>query len=174
MEKRDQRKVTTFGVTGMTCASCVVHVEHALREVPGVTGVNVNLATERATVAYEGDEVKTDDLVFAVEDAGYGLVETKDDETTEEIHEREYKKLKMNLLVAAGLTALILLGSVPHMFGIMLPIPQLVRDPAMRTLQLEVSGAGPPKDLGCRGIYRDVPTLCEVIFVPIYALPNSL
>jgi len=123
LEKRDQRKVATFGVTGMTCASCVVHVEHALKEVPGVTGVNVNLATERATVEYEGDEVKTDDLVVAVEDAGYGLVEARDDTSTEETHEREYKKLKTNLLVAAGLTALILLGSVPHMFGFMLPIP---------------------------------------------------
>ena len=50
LEKRHRRKATTFGVTGMTCASCVVHVEHALKEVPGVTGVNVNLVTERATV----------------------------------------------------------------------------------------------------------------------------
>ena len=50
MEKRHQRKARTFGVTGMTCASCVVHVEHAVREVPGGGGVNVNLSRERATV----------------------------------------------------------------------------------------------------------------------------
>ena len=39
-----------LSVEGMTCASCVGRVEKALRAVPGVTDVTVNLATERATV----------------------------------------------------------------------------------------------------------------------------
>jgi len=43
-EKRD------IAITGMTCASCVVSVESALRSVPGVASADVNLATERATV----------------------------------------------------------------------------------------------------------------------------
>src|SRR4051812_22602309 len=43
---------TTFDVSGMSCASCVGRVEKALGKVPGVTNVNVNLATERATVKY--------------------------------------------------------------------------------------------------------------------------
>ena len=37
-----------FGVRGMTCASCVSHVESALTGVEGVTTASVNLATERA------------------------------------------------------------------------------------------------------------------------------
>lgn len=60
----------TFGVEGMTCASCVRRVERALEKVEGVSGVNVNLATERATVAYENG-VSSDDLRQAVEKAGY-------------------------------------------------------------------------------------------------------
>jgi Cu+-exporting ATPase len=104
----------------MTCASCVVHVEHALEGVEGVQKANVNLANEKATVEYVGDGVKPEDLVFAVEDAGYGLVEA-----TEEIHEREYGKLKGNVIWATILTALILIGSLPHMLGIMVPIPIL-------------------------------------------------
>jgi Cu+-exporting ATPase len=47
----DVREVT-FGVTGMTCASCVGRVERALRKVPGVLEASVNLATEKATVGY--------------------------------------------------------------------------------------------------------------------------
>jgi Cu+-exporting ATPase len=43
---------TTFGVGGMTCASCVSHVEKALLEVKGVISAFVNLATEKATVEY--------------------------------------------------------------------------------------------------------------------------
>jgi Cu+-exporting ATPase len=38
----------TIGVSGMTCASCVRRVEKALAAVPGVAGVVVNLATDRA------------------------------------------------------------------------------------------------------------------------------
>ena len=40
-------------IEGMTCASCVRRVEKGLEKVPGVTAANVNLATERATVAYD-------------------------------------------------------------------------------------------------------------------------
>ena len=35
-------------IEGMTCASCVGRVEKALANVPGVSGVSVNIATERA------------------------------------------------------------------------------------------------------------------------------
>ncbi|NUB13006.1 copper-transporting ATPase, partial [Azospirillum brasilense] len=44
-----------IGISGMTCASCVGRVEKALSRLPGVTGVSVNLATERARVAFAGE-----------------------------------------------------------------------------------------------------------------------
>jgi heavy metal translocating P-type ATPase len=53
----------------MTCASCVAHVERALKAVPGVTGASVNLATERAEVT--GVALERALLVKAVADAGY-------------------------------------------------------------------------------------------------------
>ena len=40
----------TIKVGGMMCATCVQHVEEALKEVPGVANANVNLASEKATV----------------------------------------------------------------------------------------------------------------------------
>ena len=43
-----------FGVTGMTCASCVGRVERALQQLPGVQEASVNLATETATVTTDG------------------------------------------------------------------------------------------------------------------------
>jgi len=62
----------TLEVSGMTCASCVARAERALRAVPGVVSANVNLATERATVAIlDGGAVATDALVAAVVRAGY-------------------------------------------------------------------------------------------------------
>ena len=48
----------TLPVRGMHCAACVSKVEGALRSVPGVAEVAVNLATERATVTF--DPARTD------------------------------------------------------------------------------------------------------------------
>lgn len=59
-------------VRGMTCASCVTHVEEALSGVPGVRKAEVNLATERATVDL-GEDVPAATLAKAVRDAGYDV-----------------------------------------------------------------------------------------------------
>ena len=56
-------------VTGMTCASCVRHVEKALRRVDGVSTVTVNLATEKATVAFDPGAATLPALKAAVERA---------------------------------------------------------------------------------------------------------
>jgi Cu+-exporting ATPase len=61
----------TIGVGGMTCASCVSRVERALKKVPGVSNAAVNLATEKATVSYDGEACEIGDLLGAIEAAGY-------------------------------------------------------------------------------------------------------
>ena len=60
-------------IKGMTCAACVMHVEHALRETPGVVSATVNLATEKASVSLASGPVPLDSLQHAVADAGYGI-----------------------------------------------------------------------------------------------------
>ena len=64
-----------FPVTGMTCANCAMNVERALgKKVPGVVNAAVNIAAERATVDYLPSMVTPDDLVSAVEKAGFGAL----------------------------------------------------------------------------------------------------
>jgi len=70
-------KQMTLPVQGMTCASCVGHVERALSGVPGVARASVNLATEKATVEFDPKQAKAADLVAAVRDAGYDAVVEK-------------------------------------------------------------------------------------------------
>lgn len=66
-----------LGVGGMTCAACVLHVEKALRKVPGVQDASVNLATEAARVRYDPSGLAVPQGEFearlrrAVRDAGY-------------------------------------------------------------------------------------------------------
>ena len=69
----EEKKQLTLPIKGMTCASCVSHVEAALKEVEGVSLANVNLATEKATVELASDAIDVGKLMYAVEDAGYGI-----------------------------------------------------------------------------------------------------
>jgi len=63
----------TLPISGMTCASCVSHVEGALKELPGVSNVTVNLATNKANLSYDPKRVKLDEMLVAVKDVGYAI-----------------------------------------------------------------------------------------------------
>jgi copper chaperone CopZ len=56
-------------IDGMSCSHCVASVTQALRELPGVEVKNVGIGT--AQVTYEAAKVSPEDIVLAVEDAGY-------------------------------------------------------------------------------------------------------
>jgi len=60
-----------ISIGGMTCASCVMRVERALKKVPGVTDATVNLATESARVTFDPALANDGRLRRAVRDAGY-------------------------------------------------------------------------------------------------------
>ncbi len=109
-----------FPVRGMMCATCVQHVEEALKSVPGVVSANVNLATEKATVEYV-DETPPADLRKAVTDAGYEL--GSEEETLEDVSlasAREVAKIRQRFIFAAVFAAIIMvmmLASIPQFPG---------------------------------------------------------
>jgi P-type Cu+ transporter len=60
-------------ITGMTCASCANRIERKLNRLDGVSAT-VNYAIEKATVDYDPDVAAPEDLLGAVEAAGYQAV----------------------------------------------------------------------------------------------------
>ena len=64
---------STYAVKGMTCAHCVQSVTEEVSEVPGVTAVDVDLATGRLTVSSERP-VDDGAVRAAVAEAGYEVV----------------------------------------------------------------------------------------------------
>jgi Cu+-exporting ATPase len=99
-----------LNIGGMTCASCVRHVESALSSVEGVSSTNVNLATERATVEYLPGVAAISDMRHAVEDAGYSVLGVAGDELHEKSTPRELavlrRKFVFGLAVAAAIMAM--------------------------------------------------------------------
>lgn len=66
-------KIYEFIIEGMSCASCVGRIEKVLNKISDVLDVNINLATEKATVQ-TNDNVDITTLLKAVEDAGYHAI----------------------------------------------------------------------------------------------------
>lgn len=60
----------TYTVTGMTCSHCVSSVSSELQQLPGVTGVQVDLAGGAVTVTSE-QPLDDDAVAAAVDEAGY-------------------------------------------------------------------------------------------------------
>ena len=63
----------SLDLEGMTCASCATRIERKLNRLDGVEAT-VNYATDQAAVTYDPAAVSVDDLVAAVEAAGYHAV----------------------------------------------------------------------------------------------------
>lgn len=81
-------KEETFVIDGMTCASCVINVENAVKKLQGVETAVVNLTTEKMTVDYNPDVVSESQIEQAVADAGYGAT-VFDPSTTKSQTERQ-------------------------------------------------------------------------------------
>jgi len=108
---------TTLNIGGMTCASCVAHVENALKGVPGVVDATVNLATEKATVEYVPGVVGLAELRLAVQESGYRIEgaegETLDPESELErlSKAKEIRALRQRWGFSAVVGALLFLGT---------------------------------------------------------------
>ena len=112
----------------MHCASCVRVLERALKKIPGVMTATANLATEKATVAYDGERVADKQLASAVANAGYKALLNEEEKTEEQekLHkQKELNDLRNKVFVSLVLGGLILWGSFP---GLMETAPNLLRD----------------------------------------------
>jgi len=110
-------------ITGMTCASCVARIERKLSKLDGVRSAGVNLATERASVAYDPSRVQPAQLIGAVEAAGYGaapvLEDTPSGDDEGSARRRDLAGRRRTLAIGVVLSALILaLAMIPGLMDV--------------------------------------------------------
>ena len=84
-----------MSVNNMSCASCAGRVDKALRQVPGVLAVDVNLATETAQVTFAPGHASRVDFLAASTAAGYAAQEHSED-NREQVQARK-KQLARNV-----------------------------------------------------------------------------
>ena len=124
-DKRDLK--TTVSVGGMSCAACVRRVENAIREVPGVTDVAVNLATARATVSHIPGWAGIEAVRRVITEQGYDYLGIPDDTREDPIgaaREKEIRDLKIRFAVGIVLSIVIFVGSMRHWFPFLMGIPR--------------------------------------------------
>jgi cation-transporting ATPase V len=118
------REVLELDVSGMTCGSCAARVQRALSRQSGVTEALVNYATGRATVELQAHTLDAEQLIAAVERAGYGAAPvapsaTEQARTFEELERseaREQASLVRRIAIAVPLAIAIavLTYTQPH------------------------------------------------------------
>lgn len=117
---------------GMSCAGCARSIENALRQVPGVTQVEVNFATEIAAVT--GTALNSQQLLAAVSAAGYQASLISTDQTTDtplqQQARRHQRQQLLQFIVAALLSAPLLYTMVGHFsWTNHLPMPSWLMNP---------------------------------------------
>ena len=101
-----------YYVEGMTCSACVSHVENAVKKIPGVEEVTVNLMTKEMFVT--SSSVLDKKIMASVSKAGYKAVDAN-----EGIIETSYKKIqkdKTTLLLSVILSVVLMIIAMLHMF----------------------------------------------------------
>ncbi len=126
----------TLPIAGMHCAGCAANVERAIKELDGVSNVAVNFALNTATVEYDPDKTRLEEIVRRIEEVGYSVPKPTAFEepseqqamehishggavTIEHISHGTIKSLLIKTVVCALITLPILLGS----FSEFLPSP---------------------------------------------------
>ncbi|BAZ03531.1 heavy metal translocating P-type ATPase [Calothrix sp. NIES-3974] len=128
---------STLKLRGMSCASCVQNIEAAISSVPGVRECIVNFGAETATITYDPEKTDIVTIEKAVDAAGYSafLLQPENTLMEEDAAEtyrqsRETYHLTRKVVISSILSGIIVIGSIPMMTGLHIPvIPMWLHDP---------------------------------------------
>lgn len=128
---------TTLKLRGMSCASCGRSIEEAISSVNGVNKCIVNFGAELATVEYDPRKTDVAAIQKAVNESGYSAFPLQEqnptaqqDEAEKRRQSRETRELTRKVVVSSILSGIILIGSIPMMTGLNVPlIPMWLHNP---------------------------------------------
>ncbi len=131
-----QKRTVNIRVGGIRCASCVNTIENAIKRLPGVEDVSVNLSTETARITFDPTITGIENIRKAIEGTGYRFVGVEGEELADEGDKGDQiKEMKRKLIFAAFFGGILLflqygkyigLGEIPYInwiqFAIATPV----------------------------------------------------
>lgn len=132
-------KTSYFQLKGMGCAACANTIETAIQNVDGVAICHVNFSAEQATVEFDPKQTNIEQIQQAVTDAGYSAKPIED--TTSHLEDREKEnreieqKLTQKVAISAIISVFLVIGGLPMMTGLNLPlIPHWMHNPWLQLI----------------------------------------
>lgn len=120
-----QERTISFRVSGMHCASCAANIGRALKKTDGIVDASVNYANEQARVTFSPDDVSRQQIVAAVDAAGYRAhLDEQDDDRAEIERAQELNDLRFKVIVSGMLSGMLMLSMIP-VFATLLHNPWL-------------------------------------------------
>ena len=122
-----------FLIDGMTCATCAITVENAVKKLKSVDSAIVNLTTEKMTVDYNPEELAIEDIEAAVVNSGYGatIFDPKTAESQAERQDKATTNMWKKFVWSAIFSLPVLYIAMGSMVGLW--IPRII-DPMMHPL----------------------------------------
>ncbi len=117
----------TLKLRGMSCATCASSIEQAIQSVPGVIEGHVNFGAEQATLLYNPQQTNLETIQAAVEASGYQALPLQEMDRGEEGEwelegRKEAIELKRKIWLGGIISLILVVGSLPAMTGLHLPL----------------------------------------------------
>src|SRR5688572_15123150 len=169
-----------FAVEGIRCAGCARTIEKAVRALPGIDGVNVNAATARVTVNWQGRATTLPKILHAVNDAGFKTLPLAGAEASTRFRAEQRAALKRVGFASLGMMqSMMYLGALygasditPNMAQLMAIAGMIIVTPV-----LFYSGApillGALRDLTQRRVSMDVPVALALLLAWAPSVVNT-
>lgn len=126
----------TFKLEGMSCASCAYAIDAAIRNIPGVTQCHVNFGVAEAMVTFDANQTSVAAIQAAVAARGYVAhpyqleQDLGDDEADRHYYRQELQTLQRKVWVGGIISSLLVVGSLPAMTGLHVPlVPSWLHNP---------------------------------------------
>ena len=116
-------KNENFSITGMTCSACSTHVDKAVKTIPGVKEVHVNLLQNTMKVEYDEQATDSQGIIDAVLKSGYGASVEGVEKDLSKKSKNEFLERKTQLI--QSITLLVLLSYLAMGKMLHLPIPRI-------------------------------------------------
>ncbi len=137
-------ELVELDIGGMTCASCSARLEKVLGRLPGVELATVNLASERAAVTVHSGAITREELISAVERAGFtatSVATSAEQRAQAEARARRQDHREQNrLIISALLTIPLALPMLLMPFGLDISLPPWLQMLLATTVQFWSGG----------------------------------